>query len=324
MNAKFPFICFIILAGCFSIAYAQMVLTPVYDSRSGLWGYTNDQNALVIPYTYHSVAPFKEELAYVILNDDSKTEAFINSKGQIVLVVPEELNLSYAGQMVGEGLIAAYQISTGLYGYIDMEGKVIHDFKYQLAYPFSEGLAAVVECLEYHTESPDGWLSGNFDCKASFIDKSGETVLSFPADFHPDISVSFNNYSFEFHEGLVAVQNRNTGLWGYMDRRGELVIPAKFNIALQFSEGKAFTAILSNTYMNFTGENQIGYIDNEANYVIKLPHQLANLQNGCYFSGSEFRNGKAVMTIVENDGDCVNFGKIVIDAFGKFLSEDWE
>ena len=45
-----------------------------------------------------------------------------------------------------------------------------------------------------------------------------------------------------FYEGLAAV--KQNGKWGYIDETGKTVIPFQYDLALQFSEGKAVVADL--------------------------------------------------------------------------------
>lgn len=58
-------------------------------------------------------------------------------------------------------------------------------------------------------------------------------------------NLKFNDYTVnkyklirEFHEGLARVQN-NKGLWGFINKKGEEVIPCQFKDAKDFSEGLA-------------------------------------------------------------------------------------
>ena len=72
------------------------------------------------------------------------------------------------------------------------------------------------------------------------------------------------NYSniAHFSEGKAAVQDLNTGLWGYIDENGQEVIPCKFKTAEYFKNG---FAIVSNdtglyAYINEKGEEITPYI----------------------------------------------------------------
>ena len=127
--------------------------------------------------------------------------------------------------------------------------------RFQLAQPFSEGLAGVSVCTDR------GWRWG-------FIDESGEFVIK--PRFHDSKSFreglagvqlgdkwGFINkrgkmivdpklddeygVDFEYREGLSAVKINKK--YGYIDPAGKLVIPADFDHADNFSEGLAYVMI---------------------------------------------------------------------------------
>ena len=81
------------------------------------------------------------------------------------------------------------------YGYIDAGGWVAISPQFQVARPFSEGLAAV--CLE------NRW---------GFIDKTGKFVIS-PQFLSAE----------SFSDGLAWVEQPQTGAFGYIDRTGAYV-----------------------------------------------------------------------------------------------------
>ena len=120
----------------------------------------------------------------------------------------------------------------GLGGYIDSRGSIIVEPQYEVALPFSEGLAGV---------RMDG-LSG-------FIDETGKTV----------ITPQFDNVGLGgFSEGRAAVQVGDQ--WGYIDTKGQMVVQAQFFSAGQFHEGLAAVSI--------EGQGQ-GYIDRQGSVVIE-------------------------------------------------------
>jgi hypothetical protein len=82
------------------------------------------------------------------------------------------------------------------WGYINPQGKVVIPFGYDDARPFSEGRAAV--------------LSGS---KWGFIDTNGRWVAS----------PQFESVN-DFHDGMARVQMVNKGLYGYIDKAGNLPI----------------------------------------------------------------------------------------------------
>jgi len=98
----------------------------------------------------------------------------------------------------------------GKYGFAD-EGKVVIPCQWMVAWPFSEGLAAVAD---------DNWKWG-------FIDKTGKVV----------IPCQWKDARF-FHEGLAAVRDDNWR-YGFIDKTGKVVIPCQWKDARFFHEGLA-------------------------------------------------------------------------------------
>lgn len=162
----------------------------------------------------------------------------------------------------------------GRWGYRDSSGKVVIPPRYQVAQAFSpEGLAAVVD--------GDGW---------AYIDKTGRTVVrplvvdngpdyfrEGVARFRRDERVGFFNtrgavvikpayaYAMPFSEGLAAVcegciemlqgEHRaiKGGKWGFIDRRGVLVVPLQFLEAGSFKNGRAM--VLAVTGWRYIGKD---------------------------------------------------------------------
>ena len=65
----------------------------------------------------------------------------------------------------------------------------------------------------------------------------------------------------DFSEGLVAVQNVD-GLWGFINKKGEEVIPCQFKAADDFSEGLAGV---------IDKDNNLYYIDKKGNKKLEMP-----------------------------------------------------
>jgi hypothetical protein len=67
----------------------------------------------------------------------------------------------------------------------------------------------------------------------------------------------------KFSEGLLAVKNIESGKWGYINKRGDIVIKCKYDVASDFSQGLAFVRKGDNCY----------YIDNQGKIIIKNFHK---------------------------------------------------
>lgn len=92
--------------------------------------------------------------------------------------------------LYSEGLIAAKDKTSGLWGYIDKTGEYVIEPAFYDAFPFSEGLAAVKTVTGFY----------------SFIDKMGKEVIK---GEYSDVFDRFNQYK-GFYKGYAHVNTKNT------------------------------------------------------------------------------------------------------------------
>ncbi|MGV3603021.1 MAG: WG repeat-containing protein [Dyadobacter fermentans] len=84
------------------------------------------------------------------------------------------------------------------------------------------------------------------------------------------------HYAGEFHEGLVKIsENDYNEPFGFMNKKGEVVVPLKYQGASDFSEGLALVAL----------NDKWGYINPEGKEVIPLQYSRA----------TDFKKGLAVV-----------------------------
>ena len=238
----------------------EYAYTDARDFHEGLaavkskdaWGYINNLGHVVLPFVHRvpEVGPFSEGLAFVgdrYIDVDGKPAfedatfqgglpfsqglaavqkggqwGFIDMTGKFVIVPSFEAVGSFSN-----GLAPVRQ--GGLWGYIDTGGRMKIPPQYLHAGPFSEGLAAVEICGRY-----------------GYIDDTGRDL----------ICASFDEAG-EFKYGLAPVKHHTDYRgWGYINTRGRLVLPFRYNAALPFSEGSAATATDSRWgFINVLGEN---------------------------------------------------------------------
>jgi hypothetical protein len=139
------------------------------------------------------------------------------------------------------------------YGFIDSSGRMAINPIFNMANDFSDGLSAV--------KIPDGTceLCGEW----VYINKAGEVVIR----TKPIVGAS--NYVSDFSEGLASFYSdaaqpkfpRNLP-YGYIDKNGKVVIPAKFGYAEEFHEGMAAVA---KDFMRTAW----GYINQQGEYMIE-------------------------------------------------------
>jgi len=102
-----------------------------------------------------------------------------------------------------------------LYGFCDINGKVIIPFKFDYAAPFSEELSFVVE--------------GD---NSYFIDSKGKVKINLDDDFY----VSFYSSQGSFSNGFAIVTSRATGNSGYINKKGEAATTMEYDIACHFNK----------------------------------------------------------------------------------------
>ena len=162
------------------------------------------------------------------------------------------------------------------YGAIDAYGVEIIPPVYDLIEPFSEGLAVVM----------------NFDSKKSaYINKQGDFVTDFIFDD-----------AREFSNGLGAVNQNppngifspDTGGWGFINVKGEVQIPLKYQSVAYEGFKQAYAAVEQ--------KSKWGMIDKSNN--IHVPF--------IYDSLSNYTSGRAVATINGKDGYLDLQGKPII------------
>ena len=200
---------------------------------------------------------------------------FINRRGEVEIKLDTSIALGFS-----DG-IAPVLTSKG-WGFIDRTGKFISGERYRHVQRFSEGLAAVANGFGPRA-------------KYGFINTKGEVVI--PLRYDPPIgSYSEIHDLRRFSEGLAAVRIGN--LYSYIDKKGDIAIPAQFRDAAEFSEGLASVT---------TPEGQSGYIDHAGRFVIKL-------QSG---GGYNFSEGLAAWAVQTDRGLKLGYidrtGKVVIE-----------
>lgn len=270
------------------------------------WGYINTKGEFEIEPKFSEAEKFVDGIAVV---SNGGGHYCINTKGEKI-----ELGLTGWGYEVwpaSEGLYVATDygvghvplaninfINSGMagqlganiedyeypkFGYADLDGNFIIEPKFDIAFPFSEGIALVK-------------LNDEF----MYIDTKGETIFKLPVNIYPtgiDDRANHRQYgnkaSADFHEGLAAVQDES-GDWGYINTRGEYVIMPQFENVSYFSEGLAIVE----------KNGKYGYIDKNGNYVIEPKFDNA----------ISFHKGIAAVQIAEGEWGFINKdGEFVTD-----------
>jgi hypothetical protein len=170
---------------------------------------------------YRVIQGFSEGLCLALrkMSDHIDRWVFMDTAENVVFELPQLMPDGSAAQQIGlfKGGLVRVRSSTGLWGYIDREGREVVAPLYREATDFQEGLALVRRA----------------DLKYIFIDAQGRQA--FPGEFE---------FSFPFSEGLAAVNapvspGSKESRFGYVDPKGQWVIAPQFDRAMPFSEGLA-------------------------------------------------------------------------------------
>ena len=201
----------------------------------------------------------------LFLNDD-KT-AFLDVDGRVVISASEP--------RLQEEI---RRISRGFEHFREPEASTAIALRFE---EFSEGFAVVGWALCPMCRNPF-WLNG-------FIDETGRLAIP-PRNYDTNFGT--------FHEGLAKYTDRG---WGFIDPSGRVVIPAKYPMVGDFSEGLA--------YVSPTGDQRYGYINKLGELVIAPRFKYA----------SDFHEGLAVVILM-------NIRYAFIDRTGKIVlqSRTWQ
>ncbi|MBD0371962.1 MAG: WG repeat-containing protein [Pyrinomonadaceae bacterium] len=223
-------------------------------------GYADTSGKVVISKKFAFAEDFSEGLAVARLKD-TDAWSYIDRTGEVALVPRLDDQTDFQLESFSDGL-ALVRVNNK-WGYIDHSGRLVIPPKFLWASDFHEGMAWVI------TEGPcsffeDGHCSfsprvigkemqGEVSaCKFLFIDKSG--------------AVGGKGYEAvkDFSEGLAPVLEGDK--WGFIDKKGSMVIEPKFDGAEPFSDGMARVKL---------GDSW-GYIDRTGALVIGFQYELAD------------------------------------------------
>ncbi len=168
-----------------------------------------------------------------------------------------------------------------LWGYIDKNGKIIIPPKFPRNANFVNGYAKVYDNL-YDGEN------------TTFINKKGEVILVLPKDYRTD--GFFSNGIFK--DGLLRVFSRGKRKYGFINIKGEIICPFKYDLAQDFSDGLALVykgdmLVAKKTPSSFNWykypENAWTYINSKGDVTLQVKHNHAHsFYNGIAIVGNAY------------------------------------
>jgi hypothetical protein len=180
-----------------------------------MWGFQDEAGKYIFdPQFYHTtslpdggaVVARTEETCGII--DDSGQYTLPLQSHMCILTDPEP-NQRYS---ISEGCICFCDKDDGLYGFLDLKGRIMIPSRFLTVHAFSEGLACVSERAD-----PEKSLSDPTLGMLGYIDRSGRFIV--PPQFSDGSS---------FSEGLAAVEVVESK-WGFTDNTGHFVISPQFD-----------------------------------------------------------------------------------------------
>lgn len=174
------------------------------------YGYIDEKGVMKIEPQFDFADYFYESFAIIKQNNHCK---YINLKGEIVFGT---LQFNACGRFSEKLASFAFE-KNGKRGYINNKGEIVINPSFFEAYDFSESTALVVI---------DDKL---YNRRFAYIDKNGKFVL---------LTKEVFPYQGNFKNDLAWVCSKSDKC-GYINKKGEMVIPQEYNSASDFSEGLA-------------------------------------------------------------------------------------
>jgi Beta-lactamase/WG containing repeat len=222
---------------------------------SYIWGYIDRTGKYVAAPIYPHALGFSEGLAAVQLSDGQW--GYIDKAGSLVIKPQFQSASSFS-----EGLSCV--MFDKKYGFIDRTGKMVIPPQFTGPGVFAEGLAPVRVGGKV-LDPGFGMVIGPLGGRYVYIDKAGKEVIT--------LGDNVENTN-PFSEGLAAVEIK--GYWGFIDKKGKIVIEPRFGGQPSFSEGLACVIIRDG--------GGIGFIDKTGTIALKLNFALAeNFRDGLAF-----------------------------------------
>ena len=224
-----------VYAGNFHEGLAQV-------DKDGKHGYIDRAGQLVIPLLFdgHRLEMFSEGLAMIVKGDKV---GYIDRTGHIV--IPSRYWLAWHFQ---EG-VARVQMDDAKWGLINRTGEVVSEGRFDNISDFHEGLARVRIFRNYGFIAPSGALAIPVEFSAALPFSEGlaavhvggshqQLAIEDPRRRFDPMSPLFLYSRLPFSGEKVPRMSGGKG-WGYIDRRGRIVISPGFDFAGSFVGGLA-------------------------------------------------------------------------------------
>ncbi len=201
--------------------------------KNGFYGAIDTNGKEVIPFISTIPVVFSEELAHISIPKANGNLASNTKKQNRTEIYNGEYNFEgkkkSTGDLFDAKVFTPYSMEYPS-GYVNTKNEVVIAMKFDMAFPFVDGIACVA-----------------FDSKFGFINPKGEYIV-------PPIYEDAG----DFNCGLAKV--KKDGKWGYINKTGEVVIGFNFDGAFDFNSTSGIAKIIK-THPNYQNEFIEGIID---------------------------------------------------------------
>lgn len=218
------------------------------------WGILSSEGKMVVDTVQDSITSFVENRALILQGKENRIMRIINSEGETVQNFNDKKIYATNYPYFKEGLLS-YKDESGLYGYINTQGKISINAKFNFAAPFQEGIATVR-------------YSNNF---YGLIDKSGGNAIIDDKQFY------FLSSLVEGHLLALTTYRKGGYLLRIMQLKGNKLVKtnhkqleAKLNMNL--SDDSSYLSCHNGHHYFIDSQWRI----TGANYQMELPYELKN------------------------------------------------
>ena len=164
--------------------------------------------------------------------------------------------------------------SEGKYGFIDAKGNVIIPTEYDDAYPFSSGMAQLKKDGVWSFVDQDGKVIGQQPDNLGFdnyvyynrlrvIDNATALMGSLDQNLEAVVPVKYKGFGLAGRNGYAWFSN-DGAKWGYVNLKGEEVIPAQFDNVYMFYGSATVVQVYQEN-----GDTYCGIIDGTGKYLVE-------------------------------------------------------
>jgi hypothetical protein len=218
---------------------AQTYRVAVQPIGSKFWGYANEKSQLVIEAKFLKCTDFSED-GFAAVMDNEKRYFFIDKDGNELKLpvssyeLPNFLGFGFKGFTEG---IANIRVNKGV-GTINTRGQWVHQAAFDKITPFKGGIAVAQTGVKHTILHQNG---DSYPCPDEVIDVK------------------------DFTEEMAPFKGKNDR-FGFINTKGQIVVPATFLSVGYFSNGLAWAK---------TNALTIGFIDKSGNWVLQPQFESA-------------------------------------------------